>query len=131
MTARTESLLEPRPSPLVPFVALSIGVHVLAAVLLSVASWLFAPAKVSLDQQPVKASLVRLGKKRDEKLLPRKEEPPPKTAPRTRRRASSMPSTRPRARARPRTSKAPKMATRTATRRSRKVSGTTASSRRP
>jgi cytochrome b561 len=31
MTARTESLLEPRPSPLVPFVALSIGVHVLAA----------------------------------------------------------------------------------------------------
>jgi TonB family protein len=77
MTARTESLLEPRPSPLVPFVALSIGVHVLAALLLSVASWLFAPAKVSFEQQPVKASLVRLGKKRDEKLLPRKEEPPP------------------------------------------------------
>ncbi|MCU0700295.1 MAG: TonB C-terminal domain-containing protein [Myxococcaceae bacterium] len=77
MTARTESLLEPRPTPLVPFVALSIGVHVVAALVLSVASWLFAPAKVSLDPPPIKASLVRLGKKRDEKLLPRKEEPPP------------------------------------------------------
>jgi TonB family protein len=77
MTARTESLLEPRPTPLVPFVALSVGVHVVAAVLLSVASWLFAPPKVSLDPEPIKASLVRLGKKRDEKLLPRKEEPPP------------------------------------------------------
>jgi TonB family protein len=77
MSARFESLLEPRPTPIVPFVAVSLIAHVVAAVSLSVFSWLFAPARMTLDPEPIKASLVRLGKKRDEKLLPRKEETPP------------------------------------------------------
>jgi protein TonB len=80
MNARSESLLEPRPTPIVPFVAVSVVAHVVAVVLLSVFSWLFAPPKLSLDPEPIKASLVRLGKKRDEKLLPRKDEPPPPPA---------------------------------------------------
>ena len=33
-------------------------------------------AAIDLDQKPIKAILVRLGKPRDQKLLPRKEEPP-------------------------------------------------------
>ena len=77
MSSRTETLLNPRPTPLVPFVALSVAVHLVAAAVLSVASWLLSPPKVTLDPPPITASLVRLGKKRDEKLLPRKEEPPP------------------------------------------------------
>lgn len=80
MNARTESLLEPRPTPLVGFVALSIGAHVLVVALFAVATWLLAAPKVTLDQEPIKATLVRLGKKRDEKLLPRKEEEPPPPA---------------------------------------------------
>lgn len=59
------------------FVALSVAAHIVFPVLLTLIGWLIAPPKVALDPQPIKASLVRLGKKRDEKLLPRKEEPPP------------------------------------------------------
>lgn len=81
MTARTESLLDPRPTPLVAFVVVSIVAHGLVVLGVSVISWLVAPAKVTLDQEPIKASLVRLGKKRDEKLLPRKDEPPPPPPP--------------------------------------------------
>jgi protein TonB len=61
----------------VAFFTLSLCIHLVAAALLSVFSWLLAPAKLTLDTPPIKASLVRLGKKRDEKLLPRKEELPP------------------------------------------------------
>jgi TonB family protein len=75
--AAAQSLLAPRPSKVVPFFALSIGLHVLAIAIGLVASWLIAPAIVNLDQKPITASLVRLGKPRDEKLLPRKEEAPP------------------------------------------------------
>lgn len=78
---RTESLLEPRPSPLMAFVAVSLAAHLLAVGGFSLASWLLAGPRVVLDQQPIKASLVRLGKKRDDKLLPRKEEPPPPPPP--------------------------------------------------
>lgn len=81
MTARTESLLDPRPTPLVAFLGVSVVVHVLFGVALSAFSYLFSPPRVVLDQTPIKASLVRLGKKRDEKLLPRKEEPPPPPPP--------------------------------------------------
>lgn len=80
MNARTESLLEPRPTPIVPFVAASLVAHVVVGVLLLAFSWLFTPPKLTLDQEPIKASLVRLGKKRDEKLLPRKEAAPPPPA---------------------------------------------------
>lgn len=75
--AAAQSLLAYRPSKVVPFFALSIGLHVLAIGLALVASWLLSPVLVNLDQKPITASLVRLGKPRDEKLLPRKEEAPP------------------------------------------------------
>ena len=38
--------------------------------------WLLGPSLIDLDPKPITASLVRLGKERDEKLLPRKEEAP-------------------------------------------------------
>ena len=75
--AAAQSLLAQRPSKVGPFFAFSIGLHVVAIALGLVASWLLSPALVDLDQKPITASLVRLGKPREEKLLPRKEEPPP------------------------------------------------------
>ncbi|MBE2248425.1 MAG: energy transducer TonB, partial [Myxococcus sp.] len=57
MNARTESLLEPRPTPIVPFVAASLVAHVVVGVLLLAFSWLFTPPKLTLDQEPIKASL--------------------------------------------------------------------------
>ncbi|GMU63368.1 MAG: hypothetical protein AMXMBFR34_51310 [Myxococcaceae bacterium] len=72
------SLLRPRPSGLGPFLVLSIAGHVLLTAAALVMSWAFAGPPIDLEQKPIKASLVRLGKPRDEKLLPRKEpEPPP------------------------------------------------------
>lgn len=72
------SLLRPRPSGLMPFLVLSIAGHVLLTSAALLLSWLFAGPAIDLEQKPIKASLVRLGKPRDEKLLPRKEpEPPP------------------------------------------------------
>ncbi len=75
--AAAQSLLAHRPSKVVPFFALSIVLHFLAVGLALTASWLLAPKPVDLDQKPITASLVRLGKPREEKLLPRKEEAPP------------------------------------------------------
>ncbi|MEW5739766.1 MAG: TonB family protein [Myxococcota bacterium] len=77
-TQAAHSLLRPRPSGLAPFLVLSIAGHVLLTVGALVLSWAFAGPPIDLEQKPIKASLVRLGKPRDEKLLPRKEpEPPP------------------------------------------------------
>ncbi len=78
--ARAASLLDDRPSALPVFIGVSVVGHVLAVVVWLVASWLIAGPKVELEQKPIKASLVRLGKKRDDKLLPRMEAeaPPPK-----------------------------------------------------
>lgn len=81
MAAYAPSLLEDRPSPLPVYVAVSVAGHILLVALGMIVSWLLAGPKVDLEQKPIKASLVRLGKPRDEKLLPRKEEeapPPPK-----------------------------------------------------
>lgn len=75
--AAAQSLLAYRPSKVVPFFALSIGLHAMAIAVALVASWLLSPTVLDLNQKPITASLVRLGKPRDEKLLPRKEEPPP------------------------------------------------------
>ncbi|RKG73601.1 TonB family protein [Corallococcus exercitus] len=79
-SAVTHSLLVTRPTRLSRFVVFSVGGHVavLAAALLY-ARFTSAP-KLDLDQKPINASLVRLGKPRDPKLLPRKEvaQPPPK-----------------------------------------------------
>ena len=77
--APVQSLLHDRRDALPMFVALSVGLHVLAVAVWLIVGWIMAGPKVDL-QVPIKASLVRLGKKRDEKLLPRKEveAPPPK-----------------------------------------------------
>ncbi len=74
------SLLAPRPSRLMPFLLASVVGHAAAVALALVFSWLFAGPSISLDQKPITASLVRLGKQRDDKLLPRKEEEPPPAA---------------------------------------------------
>jgi len=85
MTAAAESLLRPRPQPWLPFLVVSVVGHLLFIGVALVLSWVLAGPKIELEQEPIKASLVRLGKKRDEKLLPRKDEapppPPPKAAP--------------------------------------------------
>ena len=61
------SLLQPRPTPLPMFVGLSVVGHVVGVVLWLVLGWLFAGPKIELQAEPIKATLVRLGKKRDEK----------------------------------------------------------------
>lgn len=73
----TQSLLYRRPSRAMPFVLLSVVAHVLLGAAGIALSWVMENRRIDLDAQPIKASLVRLGKERDEKLLPRKEEEPP------------------------------------------------------
>jgi colicin import membrane protein/protein TonB len=72
-------------TPLVPrgdrfwtAVAASAAVHAAAA---GLALARRPPALIDLEQKPIVARLVRLGEKRPEHLLPRKEEPPPSAAP--------------------------------------------------
>lgn len=72
-----QSLLVSRPSAVGRFVVFSVAGHgvVLAAALLY--ARLGSEPRVDMDAKPIRASLVRLGKPRDPKLLPRKEQPPP------------------------------------------------------
>ncbi len=77
MTARAVSLLDERPSALPMWVGVSLVGHVVAVAAWLVLSWVLAGPKVDLEAKPIKASLVRLGKKRPDDVLPRKEEPPP------------------------------------------------------
>ena len=73
--SHAHSLLATRPSPLAPFLALSVAGARRGGAVAGGGGWLFAgPKVIDLDQTPITASLVRLGKPRDEKLLPRKEE---------------------------------------------------------
>jgi colicin import membrane protein/protein TonB len=60
-----------------PAVTLSAAVHAAAVI------WALArtPPPIDLDQKPLRARLVRLGEKRPETFLPRKEEPPPAPEP--------------------------------------------------
>ncbi len=69
------SLLHERKDSLPLFIAGSVAFHVCAFGLLALLSRDQEPAIQS--QRPITASLVRKGKPRDEKLLPRKEELPP------------------------------------------------------
>ena len=75
--AVAQSLLTRRSSRVGGFVVLSIAAHVLVVAAAVVIGMFNRPAPIDLDQKPIKASLVRLGKERDKKLLPRKEEAPP------------------------------------------------------
>lgn len=72
-----QSLLASRPSRMTPFFFFSAGLHGAIVLVGAVLSWVLATPRMDLDQKPIVASLVRIGKKRDEKLLPRKEETPP------------------------------------------------------
>lgn len=77
-----------KPTPLLPFVLGSLAAHALLVAAVLLLSWFKLTPDVNLDSKPIKASLVRLGKKKDERLLPRKEELPPppaevKAAPKT------------------------------------------------
>ncbi len=72
-----DSLLRPRPSRVLPFLLASVVGHAAAITLGLLFSWLFGSPMANLDQKPITASLVRLGKPRDDKMLPRKEEEPP------------------------------------------------------
>jgi colicin import membrane protein/protein TonB len=67
-----------RPHRLWPAVAVSAAAHALLV------SWALArrpPPPIDLEQKPIIARLVRLGEKRPEELLPRKEAPAPAPAP--------------------------------------------------
>jgi len=71
------SLLARRPEGTLKFLFWSAVVHaVLFSVAIVYAKLHEAPA-IDLEQQPIKATLVRQGTPRDEKLLPRIEQPPP------------------------------------------------------
>jgi TonB family protein len=72
-----QSALAVRPSKMTPFLVFSAGLHGAVLLVASVLSAFLAEPRIDLDQKPIIASLVRQGKKRDEKLLPRKEEAPP------------------------------------------------------
>ncbi len=79
MTTPAASALAPKLPPVIPFFAISVCGHVVVVGVILALNWLLAPKLIDLDQKPITASLVRLGHKRDEKLLPRKDEeaPPP------------------------------------------------------
>lgn len=75
--ATAQSLLIRRPTRLGGFVVLSVAGHALVVAAAVVIGLFHSTAPVDLDQKPIKATLVRLGKERDKRLLPRKDEPPP------------------------------------------------------
>lgn len=75
--AVNHSLLVSKPSRLGRFITFSLVAHALVLVAVGLYTSFIEGPRVQLDQKPIKATLVRLGKPRDEKLLPRKEEPPP------------------------------------------------------
>ncbi|WP_375767257.1 TonB C-terminal domain-containing protein [Archangium gephyra] len=75
--AVNQSLLAQRSSRLGRFLTVSLVGHVLILLSVGLYNAFVEGPKVELDQKPIRATLVRLGKPRDEKLLPRKEEPPP------------------------------------------------------
>jgi TonB family protein len=76
----SQSLFFHRRDPFGRFVVISlIGHGVVLAGFTAFSLFATAPA-IDLDPKPIKASLVRLGVKRDDKLLPRKDEVPPPPA---------------------------------------------------
>jgi colicin import membrane protein/protein TonB len=74
-----ESALLRGPERLWPLVLVSVALH---AGFIGVAFFVRPPALVNLEQKPIVAKLVRLGEKRPEQWLPRRDVPPPEAAPR-------------------------------------------------
>ena len=81
MSSASTSLLAAPPRPLAPYLVPSVVVHALLFALVLGYSALNSPAVIDLNQKPIRATLVRQGTPRDEKLLPRIEEAPPPPAP--------------------------------------------------
>lgn len=79
--AVAQSALAPRRTGLARYVVASVAGHALLAGVAFLVSLISRPPPLDLNQTPIKASLVRLGKPRDPKLLPRKEEEPPPPPP--------------------------------------------------
>ncbi|WNG45003.1 TonB C-terminal domain-containing protein [Archangium minus] len=75
--AYNQSLLAPRRTGLGRFLTVSLVGHALVLVAVGLYTTFVEGPRVQLDQKPIRATLVRLGKPRDEKLLPRKDQPPP------------------------------------------------------
>ncbi|MGZ6162942.1 MAG: energy transducer TonB, partial [Myxococcaceae bacterium] len=72
------SLLARRPEgPLLAFLFWSAVVHAVLLSLAVVYAKLHETPPLDLEQKPIRATLVRQGTPRDEKLLPRIEQPPP------------------------------------------------------
>lgn len=75
--AVAQSLLIGKPLRIRPFLVASLVAHVALFGAVAAASYLQFGPTIDLNNQPIKASLVRLGKPRDPKLLPRIQETPP------------------------------------------------------
>jgi len=75
--ATAQSALAARKNGLAPFLVGSLAVHGLVLGLFFLLNLFHRPRPLPLEQPPIKASLVRLGKPRDPKLLPRREQPLP------------------------------------------------------
>jgi protein TonB len=76
-----QSLLARRSQSVGPFVLFSLLSHAVVVGGFMILSWVLAGPRIDLDSKPIKASLVRLGKKRPDELLPRKEPEPPAAEP--------------------------------------------------
>ncbi len=74
-----ERALPRGPDRLWPLVLVSVALH---AGFIGVAFFVRPPAILNLEQKPIVAKLVRLGEKRPEQWLPRRDVPPPEAAPR-------------------------------------------------
>lgn len=76
--AISSSLFVKRPDEFGRFVVISLIAHVAAVIAIVAVNFFFnASPRLDLDQKPIHATLVRLGKPREDKLLPRIEETPP------------------------------------------------------
>ena len=75
--AVSQSLLVSRRSRLGLYLGASVAGHVLVLLVVALYARFTEGPRVDLNQKPIRATLVRLGKPRDAKLLPRKEQPPP------------------------------------------------------
>ncbi len=77
LPAVAQSLFVRKPDPLGPFLIASLLVHAALVGAILALGYLNLPPAIDMNQKPITASLVRLGKPREPNLLPVKEEPVP------------------------------------------------------
>jgi TonB family protein len=71
-----QSLFVRKSARMTGYLLFSLGAHAAVIAVVVLLGLINRPPPIDLNQKPIKASLVRLGKPRDKRLLPRKEEPP-------------------------------------------------------